>query len=152
MYVHSEGGSPASGRVAEKSTLRTRLAVIDGGSANPTVPRSARRAAWDAAADKLWSSWCELPEWEIWADDSFGDLLGEEVLVLWAISRFRTVDGALNELIDEDLRPRFADALLEDLVRVAFALGAGWASDCASRDGDLEPPEGRSAPRRPRRL
>lgn len=53
-------------------------------------------------------------------------------MVLWAISRFGSpISGRLtiDSLIDEELHPLFGDWLTEDMVRVAFALGAGWAAN-----------------------
>jgi hypothetical protein len=99
---------------------------------------------WDGDGARLWSAWQSLQDWEERVDGQFNPRLGEKLLVLWAISRLTGAgDGSalLHELIDEDLRPRFTDPLLEDMVYAAFALGAAWhaASECGHDRRDDEP-------------
>jgi hypothetical protein len=71
------------------------------------------------------------PSPELSVDDALGDDVGEKLLVLWAISRFRdggVASPVLAELVDEEGRPRFGDPLVEDMMLAAFALGVAWAS------------------------
>lgn len=86
--------------------------------------------AWVGQGVQLWSAWRNSRRWQEHAEDEFGVHLGAHLLVLWALSTF-SEDGVgeavLGELIDDDLEPRFGGELVEDMVSLAFALGAGWA-------------------------
>jgi len=61
--------------------------------------------------------------------DRFGPTFGEELIVLWAISRFsggdRTGEHILDELVGPDLKPRFRVELAADIAAMSFALGLG---------------------------
>lgn len=95
-----------------------------------------RQVAWA----RLWPAWRNLEEWEDRVDADFGSELGEDMLVLWALLRFggsRDLEGLLNELVTDDLAPTFGSSLMEDIVQVAFALGAAWAG---SEAASAEPP------------
>jgi hypothetical protein len=85
-------------------------------------------AGWGPAAAEFWPAWCDLTEFEDLVSDLLGADVGAHVLVLWALSRFGGSPAMLNELIDDDVLPQFGDVLLEDMVEVAFALGAAWAA------------------------
>lgn len=88
--------------------------------------------AWGSDGDALWPAWEHMAESEMHVYDALGEELGEKLLVLWAISRFRDTQlapGALGELVDEAGRPRFGDPLVEDMMLAAFALGAAWAAE-----------------------
>jgi len=96
-----------------------------------------RQAAWA----RLWPAWRNLEEWEDRVDADFGSELGGEMLVLWALLRFggsRDLEAILNELVTDDLAPTFGSDLMEDIVAVAFALGAAWAGSVPP--GPAEPP------------
>jgi len=103
------------------------LACITGG-----VPVDAATAlgAWGALGQALWPAWSAMPHAEMDVYDALGEEVGQKLLVLWAISRFRDsglAGPALSELVDEGGRPRFGDPLVEDMMLAAFALGAAWA-------------------------
>ena len=94
------------------------------------VDSIAHDSALRIGAGDLWAAWQSLDDWEATADDELGARLGEVLLVLWTIHRIGcSPEGraALDDLIDDDLHPRFDDPLLEDVVGVCFALGAAWA-------------------------
>jgi hypothetical protein len=80
---------------------------------------------------ELWAAWSHLSELETRVCDAIGDGLAAELLVLWAIARFgghgQLGDPVLQELVDEEMHPRFGDWVMEDIARFAFALGAGWS-------------------------
>jgi len=87
--------------------------------------------AWGSEGDGLWPAWAAMAESEMHVYDALGEEVGQKLLVLWAISRFRDsaiAPGALGELIDENGMPRFGDPLVEDMMMAAFALGAAWAA------------------------
>jgi len=87
--------------------------------------------AWGALGEALWPAWAAMAQSELSVDDALGDDVGEKLLVLWAISRFRdsgVASPVLAELVDDDGRPRFGDPLVEDMMLAAFALGVAWAS------------------------
>lgn len=93
--------------------------------------------AWGDLGDALWPAWSRMVRSEMCVYDALGEEVGEKLLVLWAISRFRDSDdagSALAELVDDSGRPRFGDPLVEDMMLAAFALGAAWAGE-----GDGEP-------------
>jgi hypothetical protein len=88
--------------------------------------------AWGAMSEALWPAWNGMPDAEGRVLDAFGDMLGEKLLVLWALSRFgdgSPADGTLAELVDESGRPTFGDWLAEDMLFAAFALGVAWATE-----------------------
>lgn len=90
--------------------------------------------AWGAISDSLWPAWNGMLRAEARVLDVFGDMLGEKLLVLWALSRFgdgSPGDGSLAELVDEAGRPTFGDWLAEDMLFAAFSLGVAWASEQA---------------------
>ena len=104
-------------------------------------------SAWREDGPELWPAWHALTGWEQQVDDRFGARLGEEILVLWALSRFANdqVPGVLDELIEgNEVRPRFSDPVMEDMVTMAFALGAGWITE---RDVPTPSPVRVAAPR-----
>jgi hypothetical protein len=83
-------------------------------------------------SESLWPAWTGMLSAEAHVLDVFGDMLGEKLLVLWALSRFgegMPGDTALAELVDESGRPRFGDWLAEDMLFAAFSLGVAWATD-----------------------
>lgn len=91
----------------------------------------ARGGAWGAMSEALWPAWNGLLGAEARVLDVFGEMLGEKLLVLWALSRFGDEapgSGTLAELVDESGRPRFGDWLAEDMLFAAFSLGVAWAS------------------------
>jgi len=101
--------------------------VADGG--RRTHPNA--DGAWGAMSDELWPAWNGMLGAEARVLDTFGELLGEKLLVLWALSRFgddASGAGTLAELVDDGGRPRFGDWLAEDMLMAAFALGVAWAS------------------------
>jgi hypothetical protein len=103
------------------------------------VDSVAHDSAVRAGAGDLWAAWQSLDDWEAMADDELGARLGEVLLVLWTIHRIGTSPegrAALDDLIDENLHPRFDDPLLEDVVGVCFALGAAWADRRGRADGN----------------
>lgn len=65
------------------------------------------------------------------AEEELGAVLGCDLLVLWAVSRFGTavtgVPGYLDDLVDESGRPVFAPDWMTDVALCAFAMGAGYA-------------------------
>ena len=98
--------------------------------------------AWGALGEALWPAWSAMLESEVSVADALGDEVGEKLLVLWAISRFRDTGlgaPALAELVDEDGRPRFGDPLVEDMMTAAFALGVAWASVSSPVTVTVEP-------------
>ncbi|SRR5581483_4225792 len=102
--------------------------------------------AWGAISDALWPAWNGMLGAEARVLDVFGEMLGEKLLVLWALSRFgdgSPAGGTLSELVDDSGRPRFGDWLAEDMLLAAFSLGVAWASQAQS--------EPRTARRQPRR-
>lgn len=111
------------------------LHCISGGrAAELQDDRDARVAmgAWGELGDALWPAWLGMTGSELDVYDALGEQVGQKLLVLWAISRFRDSEVAgiaLAELVDEHGRPRFGDPLVEDMMLAAFALGAAWASD-----------------------
>jgi hypothetical protein len=97
--------------------------------------------AWGSVSDALWPAWSGMPGAEARVLDTFGEMLGEKLLVLWALSRFGEEgpgEGALAELIDEGGRPRFGDWLAEDMLFAAFSLGVAWAGEAG--DASAQPP------------
>jgi hypothetical protein len=85
---------------------------------------------WRVAADNLWPAWRELGHWQESAEAELGARLPELLLVLWTLSRLSGTPESVEllfELVSEDLHPDFANDVLEDIVGVAFALGAAWA-------------------------
>ncbi|MGI8609337.1 MAG: hypothetical protein ACR2MY_08950 [Candidatus Dormibacteria bacterium] len=99
-------------------------------------------AGLDGPAAELWPAWQGLARWEESAEDCLGAGLAEEVLLLWALSRFGGMadrsDSLLSELVDDNLHPRFADPALEDIAHMAFALGASWASKLGAERAGTE--------------
>ena len=90
------------------------------------------QGAWGAVSDALWPAWNGMLGAEARVLDTFGEMLGEKLLVLWALSRFGEQgpgDATLAELIDEEGRPRFGDWLAEDMLFAAFSLGVAWAGE-----------------------
>ena len=106
------------------------LRVVTAAENSAVAGSPSPRAAWGEHATLLWPAWKGALEWEMESEAQFGDWLADELLVLWAISRFgdEFSEPALNELVREDLRPRFGNELLEDVARFGFALGASWAA------------------------
>ena len=142
--------TPAARRRAEAN-----LVLIQGGIADDDARARGRaladspmQPAWGPHAAELWAPWSALTDWEVRLEDTFGDGLSEEVLVLWAISRFGSMEAFLGELVGPDLKPRFGDLATEDIVRVAFALGAGWGA-AHTRDRAGEPVDLATPHRRP---
>ena len=87
--------------------------------------------AWGAVSEALWPAWNGMLGAEARVLDAFGEMLGEKLLVLWALSRFGDEapgEGTLAELVDDSGRPRFGDWLAEDMLFAAFSLGVAWAS------------------------
>ena len=108
-----------------------RLALV------PPPHASHADGAWGRDGTRLWPAWQSLRDWEEHIDRAFSVRLGEELLVLWMISRLACggENTLLRELIGADLRPRHADPIAEDIAVTAFALGAAWA---ASAHGDRD--------------
>ena len=105
------------------------LTCIPGGA--PADPVEAL-GTWGADGDALWPAWSGMAEFEMHVYQELGEEVGQRLLVLWAISRFRdsqVAPGALRELVDECGRPRFGDPLVEDMMLAAFALGAAWGTE-----------------------
>ena len=107
---------------------------------DPARPRRVRSAggAWGAMSEALWPAWNGMLGAEARVLDVFGEMLGEKLLVLWALSRFGDEapgDAALAELVDESGRPRFGDWLAEDMLFAAFSLGVAWASEAGPHPG-----------------
>ena len=113
-------------------TVAVELHCIVGGRAaeDEAVAQPPVQPAWGEHAALLWPAWKDALDWEVESEVHFGDSLADELLVLWAISRFGHVAPAyaLNELIRDDLRPRFGNEVLDDVARFGFALGASWAA------------------------
>jgi hypothetical protein len=106
--------------------------VISLGAERPDEDSEARGGAWGAMSEALWPAWNGMLSAEARVLDAFGDMLGEKLLVLWALSRFgdgAPGDSSLAELVDEAGRPRFGDWLAEDMLFAAFALGVAWAGE-----------------------
>jgi hypothetical protein len=109
--------------------------VIALGASRPERDHPARGlhgGAWGAVNETLWPAWSGMPSAEARVLDAFGDMLGERLLVLWALSRFgdgSPADGTLAELVDEAGHPTFGDWLAEDMLFAAFALGVAWATE-----------------------
>jgi hypothetical protein len=104
-------------------------------------PRRLRReaGAWGAMSEALWPAWNGMLSAEARVLDAFGEVLGEKLLVLWALSRFGDEpfeSGTLAELVDDSGRPRFGDWLAEDMLFAAFSLGVAWASQAGPQPGD----------------
>ena len=122
-----------------RPSAATELTCLPGGAGlDPT----AALGAWGPLGAALWPAWSRMVRSEMGVYDALGEEVGEKLLVLWAISRFRDSDdagSALAELVDDSGRPRFGDPLVEDMMLAAFALGAAWAGE---GDGEpaLEPP------------
>jgi hypothetical protein len=100
-----------------------------------------------ATAARLWPAWKGLNRWEETIADELPELLGDLILLLWSVHRLGegSVGGALlDAAVDEDLRPTMSDPVLDDIVQLAFALGAAWAEDRgvldAARDERPMPP------------
>jgi hypothetical protein len=96
----------------------------------------AAAGAWGAVSEALWPAWNGMLGAEARVLDVFGEMLGEKLLVLWALSRFGDESGeagTLTELIDESGKPRFGDWLAEDMLTAAFSLGVAWASQAQPR-------------------
>jgi hypothetical protein len=112
-----------------------KLISLDTGGPQPPRPRdddAQARGAWGAVSDALWPAWNGMLGAEAKVLETFGEMLGEKLLVLWALSRFGETgpgDGTLAELIDEAGRPRFGDWLAEDMLFAAFSLGVAWAGE-----------------------
>lgn len=105
------------------------LTCIAGGA--PSEPADAF-GEWGADGDALWPAWRGMADFEMHVYHELGEEVGQKLLVLWAISRFRdsqAAPGALRELVDESGRPRFGDPLVEDMMLAAFALGAAWGTE-----------------------
>lgn len=114
------------------------LAVLGGGQEDPTPlrarhagarERASMKGVWGAVSEELWPAWSGMLAAESRVYETFGEELGQKLLVLWAVSRFGDSDlshGMLAELVDEQGRPRFGDWLVEDMLLAAFALGASW--------------------------
>lgn len=99
--------------------------------------------AWGAMGDALWPAWSAMVRSEMSVYDALGEDVGEKLLVLWAISRFRdsgTATAAFAELVDDGGRPRFGDPLVEDMMLAAFALGAAWAEGRDAGPTAADPP------------
>jgi hypothetical protein len=112
--------------------------VTEEASPDQSVSTTTERAAeawrqwWRAAADQMWPAWKGLNRWEETAAEELDQVLGEFILLLWSVYRFApSVDGPalFDQILDADLHPTFNDPVLEDIVEVAFALGAAWADD-----------------------
>jgi hypothetical protein len=101
------------------------------------VEAGAHVPAWGAAADELWPAWRQLMDWEDRVGASLGIDVGAHLIVLWILSRFGGSPALLGELIDDELLPRVADPVVEDMMAVAFALGAAWM---AAGDSHGRPP------------
>jgi hypothetical protein len=102
--------------------------------------------AWGAVSEALWPAWSGMQGAEARVLDTFGEMLGEKLLVLWALSRFGEEapgEGTLAELVDEGGRPRFGDWLAEDMLFAAFSLGVAWASE--AREVPAQPPAAENA-------
>jgi hypothetical protein len=109
------------------------------GSGGAGLP-PARAASWA----RLWPAWRNFGEWEERIDSQFGEDLGDDMLVLWALLRFggsADLEALLGELVTDDLMPTFGGTLVRDIVRVAFALGAAWSGS----EAPVEPPGERPA-------
>jgi hypothetical protein len=81
-------------------------------------------------AMRLWPAWKGLNRWEETVASELPELLGGLILLLWSIHRLGegSAGGALlDAAVDEDLRPTMSDPVLDDIVELAFALGAAWA-------------------------
>jgi len=107
-----------------------KVIALDAG--HPQRDHQMHGGAWGAMSDALWPAWAGMPSAEARVLATFGDMLGEKLLVLWALSRFgdgSPADGTLAELVDECGRPTFGDWLAEDMLFAAFALGVAWASE-----------------------
>jgi hypothetical protein len=101
------------------------------------------RQWWRSAADQMWPAWKGLNRWEETAASELDAVLGEFILLLWSVYRFApTQDGPalFDQILDGNLHPSFSDPVLEDIVEVAFALGAAWADD-RGRDTTARRPE-----------
>jgi hypothetical protein len=87
-------------------------------------------------SDAMWEAWRRLGHFEDHSVE-LGPNLAPELIVLWAVWRFGDTapgDVLLGELVGDDMMPRFRDPLIEDMLLVAFALGAGWG---AATDRDV---------------
>jgi hypothetical protein len=105
-----------------QGTERRRLTVLPASDAD--------RSAIHTSSDELWEAWQRLAHFEDHAA-GLGSALAPELIVLWAVWRFGNSepgDTLLGELVGDDLTPRFRDPLVEDMMLVAFALGAGWGA------------------------
>ena len=73
-------------------------------------------------------AWDRLEFWEDTADDELGSGLGDLVIRLWCVHRFGDLPE-VEEFITQQARDGThggQDPLLDDIVRVSFALGASW--------------------------
>ncbi len=87
---------------------------------------------WRDAAARMWPAWKGLNRWEDTASGDFEAVLGEFILLLWSVHRFGPGDDGtalFDQIVDDGMPPTFSDPVLEDIVEVAFALGAAWAED-----------------------
>lgn len=86
--------------------------------------------------DALWEAWRALPGWEEVAENELGERLGELLLLLWSAHRFGAAPATsvmVGELVDDQLHSALEDPLLDDIVMMAFALGASWATSRTAR-------------------
>lgn len=91
------------------------------------------RSAWfRPAAAGLWPAWKGLERWEETAADELSEPLGELIVLLWTVHRFGAASigtALLDFVVDEELHPTIYDPVLDDIVEMAFALGAAWAAE-----------------------
>jgi len=83
------------------------------------------------SSEELWSAWRHLADVEDRVA-GLGSGLGPDLIVLWAVWRFGGTalgEPMLKELVDDDYQLRLHDPMVEDMVLVAFALGAGWGAE-----------------------
>jgi len=112
--------------------------VIALDAARPRRTAVAGAGAWGAMSEALWPAWNGMLGAEARVLDVFGEMLGEKLLVLWALSRFGDEppeSGTLAELVDESGHPRFGDWLAEDMLFAAFSLGVAWATQGEPKPG-----------------
>ena len=105
------------------------LRVLTSMSTPPHADDVLARAGWQSDASEIWQAWRGLEDWEDLVETRFDRSFGRHLLVLWALYAFRGgSEEILRELVAENLEPQFGDPVIEDMVRVAFALGASWAA------------------------
>lgn len=117
-------------RVAMSAAERSNplLRVISSASSH-SRDDSVPPAGWRTDANEIWRAWRGLEDWDDVVEARFDRGFGRHLLVLWALYTFRGGSPEiLGELVADDLEPRFGDPVVEDMVRVAFALGASWAA------------------------